>query len=209
METLECITARRSVRKFLDKPVEFEKIGNILDAGRKAPSAGNLQEWKFVLVTDEAVRKKVAEACMEQYWIGDAPVIIVVGCEPHKVERFYGEKGRARYALQNCAAATQNILLAATDQGLASCWIGAFEVSQLRRALKMGAGIEPMAVIPLGYAGEHPEEPKKYTVENVTYIESWGNRIKDLAAYMGYYSEHIRKAATKGKELLRKAIKKK
>jgi len=207
MNTLECIKTRRSVRKFLNKNVEFEKIGNILDAGRYAPSAGNLQEWKFVLVTDEETRKKIAEACLEQYWISSAPVIIVIGCEPHKVERFYGEKGRVRYSAQNCAAAAQSMLLAAHDQGLGGCWVGAFEVKMLKRILKMPAGAEPQAVLPLGYADETPELPKKYKIEDVTFMESWGNRLADLAGNLGYYSHHLKKAAKKGREILHKTVK--
>jgi len=209
METLDCIKTRRSIRKFKDTLVETEKIGNILDAGRCAPSAGNLQEWKFVLVNKEETRIKIAEACLEQYWISRAPIIIIVCCEPHKVERFYGEKGRTKYAMQSCASAVQNILLAAHDQGLAACWVGAFEIKMLKRILKMGTGVEIQAVIPVGYPDETPEKPKKYSVENVTYLETWGNRIEDLAAHVGQYSERIKRAAKKGKEMMHKVIKRK
>ena len=66
MDTLECISTRRSVRKFLDIPVEFEKVGNILDAGRYAPSAGNLQDWKFILVTDADMREELSKGCVEE-----------------------------------------------------------------------------------------------------------------------------------------------
>ena len=79
METLDCIKSRRSIRKYReDKAVEFEKLARIIEAGTLAPSAGNLQDWKFILVVELAARKKIAEACLQQYWMETAPVHIVV-----------------------------------------------------------------------------------------------------------------------------------
>ena len=206
METLDCIESRRSIRKFLDIPVEFEKIGNILNAGRLAPSAGNVQDWKFVLVTEADLRKQLAEACMQQYWMEKAPVHIVVCSQPVKSERMYGKSGQELYSIQNASAAAQNMLLAAHDQGLGSCWIGAFQEAMVRRTLSMSEDARPLAIIPIGYPDEEPQVPNKLTVDNVTYIERWGNRIKDFAAYLGYYSQHVAHAAIAGREAMQKFI---
>ncbi len=207
MDTLECISTRRSIRKFLDIPIEFEKVGNVLDAGRYAPSAGNLQDWKFILITDEKMRQDVAKACVEQHWIATAPVIILVCTEPEKTKRFYGRSGE-KYSIQNGAAVVQNMLLTAHAQGLGSCWIGAFEDEAIKRLLSIPDDVIVQAIVPLGYPDEKVPMPLRFTLDNVTYIESWGNRIKDLAAYMEWYGEHVQKAVQKGKELVKEFVRK-
>jgi len=207
MDTLECIATRRSIRKFLDIPVEFEKVGNVLDAGRFAPSAGNLQDWKFILVTNDKMRQEVAKACVEQYWLGTAPVIILVCTDPDKTKRFYGRSGE-KYSIQNGAAVVQNMLLAAHAEGLGSCWVGAFEDEAIKRLFNIPDSIIVQAIVPLGYADERVPAPLRFTLENVTYIESWANRIKDLAAYMEWYGEHVQKAVQKGKEMVKQFARK-
>jgi len=206
METLECIESRRSIKKYLDIPIEFEKVGNIINAGRFAPSSGNLQDWKFILVTEKELRQQLAEACTQQYWMEAAPIHIVVCSKPAETERMYGERGQTVFSIQNCAAAAQNMLLAAHDQGLGACWVGAFSEHHIRRILSIPEKIRPMMVLTFGYADEEPSSPHKYTVDNITYIERWGNRIKDFATYAGYYSQHVAKAAIASKEALKKFL---
>ena len=202
MDTLECIATRRSIRRFLDIPVEFEKIGNILDSARYAPSAGNLQDWKFILITDEKMRAEIARTCVEQFWIASAPVQIIVCTEPEKTKRFYGVHGE-KYSIQNGAAVIQNMLLAAHAQGLGSCWVGAFEDEAIKRSLSIPDDVIIQGIIPVGYPDEKVPTPLRFTLENTTFIESWGNRIKDIAAYMEWYGEHVHKAIAKGKELVK------
>lgn len=208
MDTLECIESRRSVRKYLDLPLEFEKVGNILNAGRLAPCAGNVQDWKFILVTDADLRKQLAEAAMQQHWMVNAPVHIVICSVPAKAERMYGKRGEELYSIQDCAAAAQNMLLAAHAQGVASCWVSAFADHMVRRVLSIPDSARPMAIITLGYADEEPSKPQKLTLDNVTYIERWGDRIKDFPAYLGYYSQHVAKAAIASKEAIRRLVEK-
>ncbi|MBW2970387.1 nitroreductase family protein [Candidatus Woesearchaeota archaeon] len=205
MDTLECIATRRCIRKFLDIPVEFEKIGNIMDAGRYAPSAGNLQDWKFMLITDEAMRNEIAKACVEQFWIATAPVIILVCTEPEKTKRFYGRSGE-KFSIQNSAAVVQNMLLAAHAEGLGACWVGAFEEEAIRRLLEIPDSVMVQAIVPIGYADEKVPVPLRFTLEDLIYIDAWGNRVKDLAAYMEWYGEHVQKAIKKGKEAVKKFI---
>jgi len=202
METLDCIATRRSIRKFLDIPVEFEKLGNIIDAGRFAPSAGNLQDVKFILVTQKKTQQDIAKACVEQYWVGTAPIIIVVCNDPEKTKRFYQAQGE-KYSTLNAGAAIQNMLLAVNNEGLASCWVSAFDESILRSVLNIPDGVLIQGILPIGYADEKVPMPVRLTIENVTYIGSWGNRIRDLAQYMEWYGEHVQKTIAKGKELVK------
>ncbi|MBW2969224.1 nitroreductase family protein [Candidatus Woesearchaeota archaeon] len=209
MDALECIKTRRSIRRFKDKPIAFELIGNILESARLAPSAGNIQEWNFILVTDYKTRENIAMASCMQTWMNDAPVFIVVCSNPRKSERFYGNKGESFYCIQNSAAAIENILLSAHAQGLGACWIGAFEEDQVKKAASIPGNIKVMGIIPVGYSAEEPDLPEKFPLTDVVFVEKWGNRVKDMAAYMGYYGEHIKKAAEKGKDLFRKIASKK
>ncbi len=105
MDVYEAVLRRRSIRKYMDQPVEWEKLGKVIDAGRLAPSAGNLQAWKFVVVTEKELRKQVSEACLKQYWMQTAPAHIVVCAEITKLSRFYGIRGERLYSIQSCAAA--------------------------------------------------------------------------------------------------------
>ena len=85
------------------------------------------KHWKFILIRDKDTINKLAEAALQQLWIASAPFIIVVSSETEKLNQFYGVRGERLYSIQNCAAAIQNMLLAAHALGLASCWVGAFD----------------------------------------------------------------------------------
>ena len=207
MELLECIKTRRSVRKFLDIPVEWDKVGAVADAGRSAPTAGNLQNWKFIIVLDKEKRKAIAEACLKQFWMEKAPVMIVVCSEPEKAKKFYGIRGERLYSIQNCAAAVQNMLLTAHSLGLGSCWVGAFDEDMLKRALGIPEYVRPQAVVPLGYPAEKVPTPMQYQLENIVFMEGWGSKF-NLDSYLGYTSASVRDLIAKGKKVAEKIKKK-
>ena len=208
MEVLDCITSRRSIRKYLDKPVPWDIVSNILEAGRFAPSSGNLQNWKFIVVLDEDKRKAIAEAALKQLWMLKAPVHIVICAEPEKAKRYYGDRGERLYTVQNCAAAMQNMLLEAHNLGLGACWVGAFDEDMVKRALGMPKEARPEAIITLGYPDEEVPVPAKFPLETVMYFNKWRGKIKDVPAYFMYYSPGIKKNVLKGKATLEKASKK-
>lgn len=208
MDTIECIMTRRSVRKFKEQPVEWDKIGKILDAGRYAPSSGNLQNWKFIVVSDKEKKKVIAEASAGQHWIADAPYIIVIISEPDKANRFYGIRGERLYAIQNCAAAAENMLLAAHSLGLGSCWIGAFDENKISSILNLIKEVRPHVILPIGYAAEVDLPPQKFRLENVTYLEAWWGRVKSIDAYLGRTSGTVMKVIDKGADILKKIDKK-
>ena len=206
METLECINTRRSIRKFLDKPLEWDKVMDVLEAGRQAPSSGNIQNWKFVVVREKVNRKKIIEACFDQDWMNDAPAFIIVVGETEKAELNYGARGSRLYTIQNCAAAITNMLLAAHDIGLGACWIGAFDEELIRRAINLPTQVIPQAVIPLGYTDEKPSRPPKVRIEHMTFLEAWWGRRK--LPMRGYYSQLLEKAGKGAKETARKFVEK-
>jgi len=202
MDTLECIKTRRSIRKYKDKPVEWEKLVAILDAGRLAPSAGNLLNFKLILVKDEGNRQKLAEASFNQMWMAKAPMHIVICAEPEKGEAFYGTRGKILYTTQGCAAAAENMLLAANAQGLGSCWVGAFDEDIVRRVINLPEQAFPHAIITIGYADENPPMPPRIIFRDLVYLEMWWGRRKN--APQSWYSIEVEKQFKKGKKNLKK-----
>lgn len=199
MDTLEAINNRRSIRRYLSRPVEFEKITTILDAARKAPSAGNLQDWAFILVTDIDIIKQVADYSVEQYWIATAPVVIIVCAIPEKHETYYGLRGKRLYNIQDCAAAIENVLISATDLGLGTCWIGAFEEDKLRSLFTIPPDVRPQAIITLGYSDETPSDRALVPIENVVFFNRYGMRIEKLHIVLRDYSVEWQRQRQKAK----------
>lgn len=156
MDTLKAIRERRSIRKYLDAPVEDEKLLEILEAARLAPSARNQQAWKFVVIKDEKQREKLAHATKYQF-IGSAPIIIAgVALEPNYVMSC----GVPAYPV-DLAIALTNITLAATSLGLGTCWIGGFDQQEAREVLGIPEKYKIVELMPLGYPAEQPEARKR------------------------------------------------
>ncbi len=180
MNVFEAIATRRSIRKFTSQDVPMEILGVILDAGRYAPSAGNIQNWRFILVKNPDNKQKVAEACMQQLWIAEAPVLIVVCAETEKIKRYYGIRGERLYSIQNCAAAIENMLLTIHALGLASTWVSAFDEEILSRVLGIPGSVRPQAVLPIGYPDEIVPAPSRYDMEDLVYHEAYGSRYSNV-----------------------------
>ncbi|MBI2146590.1 nitroreductase family protein [Candidatus Woesearchaeota archaeon] len=183
-DILDIITSRRTIKRFLPKYVSWENIAKLIDAARHAPSAGNIQNWKFIIVIDQELKENIAKACYEQYEITAAGAFIVVCAEPEKGERYYGSRGEKLYTIQNCAAAVQNMLLEAHALGLGTQWIGAFEEEEVKSLLKIPEEVRPQAIIVVGYPQEIPPKPPKYPLETLIYFNSWRSKMRDPAKYM-------------------------
>lgn len=175
MDVLECIRTRRSIRKFKKMPVEWYKIGQIATAGIHAPSAGNLQDFRFLAVTKEQIKIQIAEFCMNQSWMADAYVYLVVYSCFTKTKRFYGIRGERLYSIQSSAAAVENMLLAAHSLGLGACWVGAFDEDSVKQALGLPDYYRVQAIIPIGYPDEKPPIPPKYQLEVMLHLNRWGD----------------------------------
>jgi len=156
MEYFEVIKTRRSTRSFEARPVEEEKLRKILDAANIAPSAGNLQAYEIHLVRRPATLKALVRASRGQAFVAQAPVALVFFAHPSLSSEEYGARGASLYATQDATIACMQAWLAATDQGLASVWVGAFDDDEVRVALGVGTDLSPVAILPIGYAGEHP-----------------------------------------------------
>lgn len=168
MEFSEVIRKRRSVRHFNPKlVVTDDDIRALLDAAISGPSAGNIQPWRFFVLKSASAREKLA-AALSQPWAASAPAVIVVAVDPRPCAARYGDRGEMLYSLQDTAAAAENILLAAVDRGLASCWIGAFDERAVAAAIGAVAPVTPIAILPIGYSAESAGKPARRSLAEIT-----------------------------------------
>lgn len=151
MDIMEAIRNRRSVRDYSDKPIPKDVMEELKEALRVAPSACNYQPWKFILVTDAELRRKVAEASNKQMWMADAPVIVVAVGFPGTAYTHMGGAGNSVDV--DLGIALDHLTLAATAQGIGTCWIGAFREEAVRELLGIPASCKIVALTPLGYPG--------------------------------------------------------
>lgn len=170
MDLFEAISKRRSVRKFNPaKPVDDTVVRKILEAAIAAPSAGNGQSWRFFVIRDKEIKKRLAYEAGHQLFIDQAPVAIVVCSDLNMAEERYGERGRKTYSLQETAAAIENILLSVTSLGLGSCWVGAFNEDIASQILGLPDHIRPLAILPIGEPLEvSTRVPPRKALEEVT-----------------------------------------
>ena len=179
MNFLEIIKTRRSIRKYLNKPIEQEKISEILNCARFAPSSGNIQNSRFIIVTKQDKKKEIAEACLNQYWIETAPVLIIICSDTKQIKRYYEKRGEKLYAIQNTSLIAQNIMLAAHSLNLGTCFVSAFNETAIKRILKIPEEIKVHIIITLGYPNENPRV-KKDTIESLLFFEEWGKKRKSI-----------------------------
>lgn len=163
MDFYEVIRNRRSIRKYQDKPVEEDKLQRILEAARLAPSAANRQPWRFVVIRTEKVKKEFEKAYNRE-WFWQAPLVICAcGLKNEAWRRSDGKS----YLDVDVAIAMDHLILAATAEGLGTCWIGAFNPSEVRRILNLSDDLEPIALTPLGYPAVSPQPTYRKSLEEI------------------------------------------
>ena len=169
MEAIKAIMTRRSVRQYSDKPVTRAQITKLLKAAMNAPSACNQQAWQYLVITDRNILLAITKIHPYAQMLKQAACAIVV-CGDPKAEVCQG------YWIQDCAAATQNILLAAHSTGLGAVWLGVYPrlplVKGLQKLLKLPAQIIPHSIVSLGYPLEKPRPVKRYRQSKVHH-ENW------------------------------------
>jgi len=163
MKAIEALKTRRSKRKFLPTPVPKEMLKDIIDCGRLAPSAVNIQPVEFIVVTEEETKKRIAEVTDYGKFIADAPVCIAVFSR------------QTKYYLEDGSAATENILLAAHAHGLGACWVAGdkkFYADKIRQLLGVLQEFKLVSLIPMGYSKEQPK-PAKRNLKDVLHWEKY------------------------------------
>ncbi len=164
MDTFDAIKKRTSVREYADKPVEKEKLEKIVDAGRLAPTARAEEPWEFVVVTQKEKIQELAHITDHGKFLAGASAAIAIFCKDTK------------YYLEDGCAATENILLAATDLGIASCWVAGdkkFYCPDIARALGVPDNFKLISIISLGYPKTTPVPRKKRPLKEVIHWEKF------------------------------------
>jgi nitroreductase len=168
MSILKVIKERRSVRRYRPDPIPEEVLLRVLDAARFSPSGKNLQPWKFILVKEETLKQRLVEASFMQSFIAEAPVVVVACGFP---DRCYSRMGNYMKSWPvDVAIAVEHMILQAQEEGLGTCWIGAFEEGEVKSILNIPNGVRVLALTPLGYPDENPvSRGRKSLAEIVSY----------------------------------------
>jgi len=184
METLEAIKTRRSIRKFSDQPVEPEKLQAVLEAVRQAPSWSNLQCWHLVIVENQESRDKISElSFVESFFatygyktnpaqkaLAQAPVVIIACADPVKSGNLHDQQ----YYLADMGIASENLMLAAHDQGLGTVFVGVYHEEQIKALLGIPDNIKIVGLFPLGYpAGEAKGGPLRKQLSDFVHYGKW------------------------------------
>ncbi|WP_041274357.1 nitroreductase family protein [Desulforamulus reducens] len=168
-DVIAAIEQRCSVHSFTGEPIPEATVGRLVEAALRAPSAGNLQPWKLVVVFKDEVKRDLAGACERESFIADAPVNIVVCLEKGKSEQVYGPEGQV-YQYQDIGAAIENMLLAATGYGYGTCWVAAFQEDKVSQILQLGGDLRPVAIVAVGNTDEKQEPVARRNAEDVVRI---------------------------------------
>jgi len=165
----EAIQKRRSIREYSPEPVPKEKLERILEAGRLAPSASNIQPWHFIIVTEKAKKEALAKGGRYAKFLNQSPIVIV-GCGDTKAS--------PNWHKVDVAIAMQNMVLTATAEGLGTCWIGSFNEKQAKELLKIPENLAIVAMLSLGYSQDKAEQAnnqwRRKPLEEIASYEEYG-----------------------------------
>jgi len=170
MDVHEAIRTRKSVRAWREAPIEEDKLQRVLEAARLAPSARNLQEWRFVVVSDPDLRRRVGIDAAGQEFVAQAPVVIACCAESDgRLMRC----GQQAYPI-DVAIAIDHLTLAAAAEGLGTCWIGSFDEGRVRELLGIPPAVRVVQLLALGYPLDpSPVEKHRLSLSEIVHRERW------------------------------------
>ena len=168
MDVAQAIRTRCSCRNYQDRPVEQEKLLAVLEAARQAPSAKNLQDWRFVVVTDRQTKKKLAAAANNQTFLENAGAIIIACTVSDHVMRCGQAVGPIDVAI-----ALEHMCLQATELGLATCWIGSFYPDRVRPIVGIPENVAIIELLALGYPADALKEHRREPLDRIACFEKW------------------------------------
>lgn len=178
MDFDKVIEKRHSTRSFKNKGAPWKEVMYAIDAAIKAPFSGSYSYIKYLMVENEKNIAKIADLA-QQTWIQESKILIVVCQDERQMEKLYGERAKS-YARQQAGAAIENLLLKLTDQGVDSCWVGAFPDENVKQILGIPGHINVEAIIVVGYEAKKPVPGrKKKELADATYWEVWERRRRE------------------------------
>lgn len=177
MDFNQVLHTRRSVKSFIGQEIDESKLNNILNAVSTAPSWRNQQCWKIIIVRSKSIKNDVANALAPdntaREGLRQAPLIAVICAEPQQ-SNIVGEK---HYYLVDSAIAMDHFILAASNEGLGTCWVADFDEEPIREALQIPDQYRVVALTPVGYPDQIPDYENKRPLHEIAYIEQWGNYL--------------------------------
>lgn len=169
MDVHNAIRSRRSIRDYESRDIEEDKLDRVLESGRLSPSAGNRQERRFVVIRDAGTRKALSEAAKDQVFVARAPVVIAA-CS---VESEYVMScGQLAYPIDT-AIAVDHMTLQAVEEGLGTCWIGAFDEKKVKKILSIPDNVRVVALLPIGYPRAVPKPTARKSPGEIVMREKW------------------------------------
>lgn len=176
MNIFDAIVNRKKVIKFKKNPVDDKLIGVMLYMASHAHSAGEIQEWGFIVVRDEEIKKKLYKAALEHPLLKEAPVCIVVCADLEKANLRFQKRGEVFYSIQDTAAATMLMVVTANALGLGTTWVGSFDEEMVKDALYLPDNLRPVAIVAVGYIEESEERKERITFDNLTWYNIYGKK---------------------------------
>lgn len=177
---IKAIQERRSIRKYKNIQVEKEKIREILESGRLAPSGNNTQPWHFIIIKDDQMKEKVAYACHNQKWMLQAPIFIAcvadIRCRINEDNISINEKSsenEVKQIIRDTSLAIENILLQATEVGLGTCCIAWFTEDEIRNVLNVPKDKYVVSIITVGYPDEQPKMRPRKSINDIVHYDKW------------------------------------
>ncbi len=171
MDLFEVLKKRYSVRAYKPDPVDDATLTKILEAINSAPSAGNLQAYEVIVVRDPERKRQLARAAWDQWFIAQAPLVLVFVANPQRNQWRYGKRGAELYCLQDATIACSYAQLASVALGLGSCWIGAFDDDAVRKVLGIPQSMRPVAILPIGAPADFPEPKERRPLIDLVHQE--------------------------------------
>jgi nitroreductase len=180
MEFKTVIKSRESVRDYSDRKIEEEKINYVLECARFAPSWTNKQCWQFIIVKNKKIINDLSKTSLINRWLKNVPIIIAACGNPKES----GYRNDISYFIVDVSIALEHLVLAATDKGLGTCWIGGFNEKKVKEILEIPENIRVVALTPLGYPAEKKhiigkiakiitQSKKRKSIDEIIHINKW------------------------------------
>lgn len=184
MEFDKVIKDRVSIRKYQKRNIDNSQLDYILECGHAAPTAGNVQPWEFIVVRDVAMKRKIVDTTYignqknvskHQEWLMDAPIFIIVCANKDRIVAKYGEESMKKLIYLDCSASVENMLLAAVNLNLGSCYISGFKENELSQVLQLPSSLEVIAFIPIGYIEDTAIRRVKRPLKEIVHRDFYNN----------------------------------
>jgi len=178
---MNAIKLRRSIRKYTAKPVADEKIVQLIESARLAPSGNNTQPWHFIVIRDEGIKQQIAKVSHNQKWMLTAPVFIACVADIRSriesdIEIILEEESphnELKKIIRDTAIAIEHIVLEAVNEGLGTCWVAWFAQNEIRPILGLANDKYVVSIITIGYADEEPKPRKRKELKEIIHYDKW------------------------------------